>query len=110
MPILIACGFGQKTLYFPVCSVLNRVCVNNFISSLMFRNSRYFIKIKGCLKINVTTMLMNPLIAKHPNNQIETFCESIWLVFVTESIIAIGPEIAKRNTTKSFYNVHETSA
>ena len=58
------------------------------------------INIKGCLKIIVTIMLKNPFNAKHPNNQTETFSKSILLLLVTDSIIAIGPEIAKRKAIK----------
>ena len=41
-------------------------------------------------------MLIIPLTAKHPNNQTDTYSFSIWLEFVIDNMIAIGPDIAKR--------------
>ena len=67
------------------------------------------INIRGCLKIRVTIILMKPLIAKQPNSHTETYSLSIWLELVIDSIIAIGPDIAKRNainpSTKWFIEI-----
>tara|TARA_B100000945_G_C20238226_1_gene528642 strand:+ start:178 stop:534 length:357 start_codon:yes stop_codon:yes gene_type:complete len=86
-----------ETRYTPTISFIEYVLREKPISIMP---GMLHINIKGCLKIIVTIMLKNPFNAKQPNNQTETFSMSILLLLVIDSIIAIGPEMAKRKAIK----------
>ena len=58
------------------------------------------IKTRGCLFLSVSIILKNPFTAKQPKSHIDTSLGSILFADVIESIIATGPEIAKRKAIK----------
>ena len=58
------------------------------------------INTSGCLFLSVSIMLKNPFTAKQPKSHIDTSLGSILFADVIESIIATGPEIAKRKAIK----------
>ena len=58
------------------------------------------IKTRGCLFLSVSIMLKKPFTAKQPKSHIETSLGSMLFADVIESIIATGPEIAKRKAIK----------